>query len=80
MLPVNLLESVPPGEILEFKLGFLNKTNVRTPSKLSVRLYTTGVGDRFERDTDFIRSNRTLREKVISDGRNSLVGVRRQGT
>ena len=51
-----------------------------TPSKLSVRLYATGVADGFERDTEYILGNRTRREKVISDSRNSTFVVRRQST
>ena len=77
--PVNLLESVPPREISEFKFMVLNN-NVHTPNQFSVQLRTTGIGDRFERDTEYILVNRTRREKVISDGRNSSAGVRRQST
>ena len=52
--------------------------NVHTPGDFSVRLSTTGVGDRFKRDTDFVGGNRTRREEVVSDGRDGRRCIRRQ--
>lgn len=52
--------------------------NLHTPSKLSIHLCTTGVGDRFERDTKYFLANDTFREKVISNGRDNGIFVRRQ--
>ena len=53
---------------------------MHTPSKLSVHLFTTGVGERFERDTEYSLGSRIIRVKHISDGRDNRLGVRRQGT
>ena len=77
MSPMNLVKSIPPETFLEFKSMVLT-INVHTPSKLSVHLLTTGVGDRFKRNTDHILGNQTVREKVIHNGRDSRVDIMRQ--
>jgi hypothetical protein len=41
--------------------------NVHTPSDLSVHLITSGAGNGFERDANFMGGNCTIREKVVSD-------------
>jgi hypothetical protein len=78
MSPMYFLGSVPPREILEFEFR-VEIVNAHTPSKFSV-YFCHGTSDRFERDTEYIRGNRTRREKVISDSRDSRLGVRRQTT
>ena len=50
-----------------------------TPSKFSIPLlFTTVVGVWFERDTEYILGNRTLRIKVISHSRDSGIDVSSQ--
>jgi hypothetical protein len=57
---------------------YFKAINVHTPSDFSVHLIASGAGDGFERDTDFMGGNCTVREKVVSDGRNLTISVRRQ--
>ena len=52
--------------------------NVHTPNDFSVHLITSGTRDGFERDTDFMGGNCTVREKFVSGGRNLTITVRRQ--
>ena len=49
---------------------------MHTPTNFSVLF--AGTGGRFERDTDFITGNRTIREKIVSDGRDTIARARRQ--
>jgi hypothetical protein len=70
MSPVYLEESTPPAENLNFWVESLN--NKCTYPKLVLRSFVaTGVSDRFEGDTKSIFGNRTIREKVLSNGRDS---------
>jgi hypothetical protein len=75
MEPTMLLVLTPPAEILEF--GFRGLNNECTYPKFTAHLIAAGVGDRCEEDGDGMILNYICREKVVSDGRDSTVHVRR---
>lgn len=52
---------------------------LHTPSNFSVFI-TAGAGERFERDTNFVGSNGSGREKVVGDSRDSSACVRGQSS